>query len=52
MKPKILVSRKISDLAEEKLQKEFEATLNPKDEPIPESELLKIICQELQLTFQ
>ena len=43
MKPKILVSRKISDLAEEKLQKEFEATLNPKDEPIPESELIKII---------
>ena len=43
MKPKILVSRKISDLAEEKLQKEFEATLNPKDEPITESELIKII---------
>ena len=43
MKPKILVSRKISDLAEEKLQKEFEATLNPKDEPIPESELIKIV---------
>ena len=41
MKPKILVSRKISDLAEEKLQKEFEATLNQKDEPIPESELIK-----------
>ena len=43
MKPKILVSRKISDLAEEKLQKEFEATLNPKDEPIPESELIKLV---------
>ena len=43
MKPKILVSRKISDLAEEKLQKEFEVTLNPKDEPIPESELTKLI---------
>ncbi len=43
MKPKILVSRKISDLAEEKLQKEFEVTLNPKDKPIPESELIKII---------
>ena len=43
MKPKILVSRKISDLAEEKLSKEFDATLNPKDEPIPESELIKII---------
>ena len=43
MKPKILVSRKISDLAEEKLQKEFEATLNPKDEHIPESELIKLV---------
>ena len=43
MKPKILVSRKISDLAEEKLQKEFEVTLNPKDEPIPESELIKFV---------
>jgi len=43
MKPKILVSRKISDLAEEKLQKEFEATLNQKDEPIPESELIKLV---------
>ena len=43
MKPKILVSRKISDLAEEKLTKEFDVTLNPKDEPIPESELIKII---------
>ena len=43
MKPKILVSRKISDLAEEKLQKEFEVTLNSKDEPIPESELIKIV---------
>ena len=43
MKPKILVSRKISDLAEEKLSKEFDVTLNPKDEPIPESELIEII---------
>ena len=43
MKPKILVSRKISDLAEEKLKKEFEVTLNLKDEPIPESKLIKII---------
>ena len=43
MKPKILVSRKISDLAEEKLQEEFEVTLNPKDEPIPESELIKLV---------
>jgi len=43
MKPKILVSRKISDLAEEKLQKKFDVTLNPKDETIPESELIKIV---------
>ena len=43
MKPKILVSRKISDLAEDKLQKEFDVTLNLKDEPIPESELIRII---------
>ena len=43
MRPKILISRKISDLAEEKLQKEFEVTLNPKDEPIPESDLIKIV---------
>ncbi len=43
MRPKILVSRKISNLAEEKLSKEFDVTLNSKDEPIPESELIKII---------
>ena len=41
--PKILVSRKISDLAEEKLKNEFDVTLNLKDEPIPETELIKII---------
>jgi glyoxylate reductase len=34
MKPKILVSRKISDLAEEKLSKEFYLKLNQKDQPI------------------
>jgi glyoxylate reductase len=43
MKPKILVSRKISDLAEEKLKKEFDVTLNLKDEPIPEGDLIKIV---------
>ena len=43
MKPKILVSRKISDLAEEKLKKEFDVTLNLKDKPIPEGELIKIV---------
>ena len=41
--PKILVSRKISDLAEEKHKKEFDVTLHLKDEPIPEDELIKII---------
>ena len=43
MRPKILVTRKISDLAEKKLEKEFDTTLNLKDEPIPESELINII---------
>ena len=43
MRPKILVTRKISDLAEEKLQKEFKVTLNSKDQPIPESNLIKIV---------
>ena len=43
MRPKILVSRKISDLAEEKLKKEFEVNFNLKDNPIPESELIKIV---------
>ena len=43
MRPKILVLRKISDLAEKKLEKEFDTTLNLKDEPIPESELINIV---------
>ena len=43
MRPKILVTRKISDLAEKKLEKEFDTTLNLKDESIPESELINII---------
>ena len=42
MKPKILVTRKLSDGAEEKLKKSFDVTLNPKDEPIPNSELVKM----------
>ena len=42
MKPKILVTRKISDLAEEKLKKEFDVTLNPKDEPIQNNDLIKM----------
>ena len=42
MKPKILVTRKLSDGAEEKLKKSFDVTLNPKDEPIPNNELIKM----------
>ena len=42
MKPKILVTRKISDAAEEKLNKNFEVTLNQKDKPIPSNELIKM----------
>ena len=42
MKPKILVTRKISDGAEEKLKKEFDVDLNLQDEPIPTSELIKM----------
>ena len=42
MKPKILVTRKLSDGAEEKLNINFEVTLNPKDEPIPSNELIKM----------
>ena len=42
MKPKILVTRKLSDGAEDKLKKNFEVTLNLKDEPIPNSDLIKM----------
>ena len=42
MKTKILVTRKISDGAEEKLKKEFDANLNLQDEPIPTDELVKM----------
>ena len=42
MKPKILVTRKISDGAEDKLKKEFDVDLNLKDEPIPTGELIKM----------
>ncbi len=42
MKPKILVTRKISDGAEEKLKKEFDANLNLQDEPIPTDKLAKM----------
>ena len=39
MKPKILVTRKLSDGAEEKLKKNFDATLNLEDEPILNTEI-------------
>ena len=42
MKPKILVTRKLSDGAEEKLKKNFDVTLNLNDEPIPNNELIKM----------
>ena len=35
MKPKILVTRKITDKAEKKLAENFEVTLNKNDDPIP-----------------
>ena len=43
MKPKILVSRKISDDAEEILKKEFDVTLNLEDKPYPYEELIKLV---------
>ena len=42
MKTKILVTRKLSDGAEEKLKKSFDVTFNPKDEPISNNELIKM----------
>ncbi len=39
MKPKILVTRKISNLAEEKLEKGFDVQLNPSDIPIKDNDL-------------
>ena len=42
MKPKILVTRKISNLAEEKLEKEFDVQLNPTDIPIKDDDLFKL----------
>ena len=41
MKPKILVSRKISDGAEEILKKECDVTLNLEDKPYTYAELIK-----------
>jgi glyoxylate reductase len=42
MKPKLLVTRKLSDGAEEKLKKNFDVTLNLKDEPIQTANLIKM----------
>ena len=42
MKPKILVSRKISDDAEEILKKEFDVTLNLEDKPYTYEKLIKL----------
>ncbi len=42
MKPKILVTRKLSDGAEEKLNNFFEVTLNLNDEPIANDDLIKM----------
>ena len=41
MRPKILVTRKISDLAEKKLQEKFDVELNPEDIPIKDRDLIK-----------
>ena len=45
MKPKILVTRKISDIAEKNLKEKFDVTLNLKDEAIPYENLAKT-CNE------
>ena len=42
MKPKILVTRKLSDGAEEKLKKNFDVTLNLEDEPISNEKLIEL----------
>ena len=45
MNPKILVTRKISDIAEKHLKEKFDVTLNLKDEAIPYENLAKT-CNE------
>ena len=45
MKPKILVTRKMTDGAEKKLAENFEVTLNKNDDPIPYEELIKLANQ-------
>jgi len=45
MKPKILVTRKMTDEAEKKLAENFDATFNKEDEPIPYEELINLANQ-------
>ena len=45
MKPKILVTRKMTDEAEKKLAENFEVTFNKNDDPIPYDELIKLANQ-------
>ena len=45
MKKKIFVTRKISDLAEEKLKNQFDTKFNLNDQPIPTNELVKLANQ-------
>ena len=45
MKPKILVTRKMTDEAEKKLAENFEVTFNKNDDPIPYEELVKLANQ-------
>ena len=45
MKPKILVTRKMTDEAENKLAESFDATFNKEDKPIPYEELINLANQ-------
>jgi len=45
MKPKILVTRKMTEEAEKKLAESFDATFNKEDEPIPYEELINLANQ-------
>ncbi len=45
MRPKILVTRKISDDAEKILRKEFDVTLNLEDKPYTYNELIQLVNQ-------
>ena len=45
MRPKILVTRKISDDAEIILKKEFDVTLNLEDKPYTYDELIQLVNQ-------